>query len=159
MFATNKGELSVCADLQGLTAEIDALKVGFANTGRSRWVTQMSPQQACIHSKVPQAKSLNNDSVNNAILLLILDLLQSRTCLQPRGAISLKRNKHYAKPTYVSVVGNPPARHFAPATGPMTKHRYTSRPPGESHLARGKDHTTCILAFREPQDDELEYFH
>lgn len=33
MFVANKGGLSVCADLQDLTAEIDALEVGFANTG------------------------------------------------------------------------------------------------------------------------------
>lgn len=125
----------------------------------------MSPQQACIHSNVPQAMSLDHDSMNNAILLLVVSRTLSckvglvRPVYCP-GRSHLLETKHtLCQADLYDGSRQSLCKALAPATGPMKTQRYTSRSPQESQLSRGKDHATCILAFREPQDDELRQFH
>jgi hypothetical protein len=102
-------------------------------------------------------------SHKNAILSLFPVLgVQNLTCPLRRGGswfVSLKRNKHCAKPTYMREVGNPSPHGSCSSDWPNKKTMLYEYITSGIALDQGKDHTTWLLAFREPQDDEQGQFH
>lgn len=89
---TNKGGLSVRAELQDLIAEIDALEVGFAYIGP----VEVVPYGCHLNKHVNTQAQGTSDIyfVNNAILSLLLSLRFRYSCaksdlLNPREAVRL----------------------------------------------------------------------